>query len=191
MKIGYARVSSSGQSLEIQLEALEAAGCTKIYQEKESGGSTDRRFALEKAIDQLREGDELIVTRLDRLARSVPDLYKILEKVTAAGAGFSCIHQSGIDTTTPAGKLMLTVLGGIAEFERDLIRERQAEGIKRAKELGVYRRPTRRKLDPAKVLEAYQEHGDKAWKVLGCARSTVYRIVNEEAIRRQAEETSP
>jgi DNA invertase Pin-like site-specific DNA recombinase len=99
MKIGYARVSSAGQSLEAQVEALEAAGCEKIYQEKESGGSTARRFALEKALDQLRAGDVLIVTRLDRLARSVPDLYSILEKISAAGASFAAVHQSA---STPA-----------------------------------------------------------------------------------------
>lgn len=180
MKIGYARVSSAGQSLEAQVEALEAAGCEKIYQEKESGGSTARRFALEKALDQLRAGDVLTVTRLDRLARSVPDLYGILEKISAAGAGFACLHQSGVDTATPTGKLMLGILGVIAEFERDLIRERQAEGIARAKEKGIYR-GKKRKLDPVKVLEAYREHGDQAHKILGCARSSVYRIVGEQA----------
>jgi DNA invertase Pin-like site-specific DNA recombinase len=186
MKIGYARVSSTSQSLELQIEALQQAGCEKIYQEKESGGSTTRRFALEKALDQLRAGDELVVTRLDRLARSVPDLYGILQKASEAGAGFACLHQSGVDTSSPTGKLMLGILGVIAEFERDLIKERQVEGIRKAREKGVYR-GGRRKLDPAKVLAAYKEHGDKAHKHLGCARSTVYRIVQEEAARLQAE----
>jgi DNA invertase Pin-like site-specific DNA recombinase len=181
MKIGYARVSSAGQSLEAQIEALEAAGCAKIYQEKESGGSTARRGQLERALDQLRAGDELVVTRLDRLARSVPDLYQILERISAAGAAFAAVHQSAVDTATPTGKLMLGILGVIAEFERDLIKERQAEGIARAKEKGIYR-GKKRKLDPGKVLEAYKEHGDKAHKVLGCARSSVYRIVQEHAL---------
>lgn len=180
MKIGYARVSSSGQSLEAQIEALEAAGCEKIYREKESGGSTARRFELEKALDQLRTGDVLVVTRLDRLARSVPDLYGILQKIAAAGAGFAAVHQSGIDTSSPTGKLMLGILGVIAEFERDLIRERQAEGIKKAKAAGVYR-GKKRKLEPAAVLAAYREHGDNAWRILGCARSSVYRIVRDHA----------
>lgn len=187
MKIGYARVSSAGQSLEAQIETLEAAGCAKIYQEKESGGSTTRRFELEKAIDQLRPGDELVVTRLDRLARSVPDLYGILEKISAAGASFAAVHQSAVDTATPTGKLMLGILGVIAEFERDLIKERQAEGIAKARERGVYR-GKKRKLDPAKVLEAYREHGDQAHKHLGCARSSVYRIVHEQALAGDAAE---
>lgn len=180
MKIGYARVSSVGQSLEIQIEQLEGAGCDRIYREKESGSETTRRFELEKALDQLRPGDVLLVTRLDRLARSVPDLYKILERIQKAGAGFQCVHQAGVDTTSPTGKLMLGILGIVAEFERDLIRERQASGIAKARERGMYRGSSR-KLDPAKVLAAYHEHGDNAWKVLGCARSSVYRIVREQA----------
>lgn len=181
MKIGYARVSSSGQSLELQLETLEAAGCAKIYEEKESGSTTTRRHALERALDQLRDGDELVVTKLDRLARSLQDLLRILERVTAAGATFTCLQQSAVDVSTASGRLMLSILGAIAEFERELIRERQADGIAKAKEKGVYRGKAR-KLDPVKVMAAYKEHGDKAHKVLGCARSTVYRIVGEQAL---------
>jgi DNA invertase Pin-like site-specific DNA recombinase len=184
MKIGYARVSSAGQSLEAQIDALEAAGCERIYQEKESGGSTTRRFELEKALDQLRAGDVLVVTRLDRLARSVPDLYTILAKIQKADADFGALHQSSIDTNTPTGKLMLGILGVIAEFERDLIKERQAEGIARAKAAGVYgNRRRKRKLDPERVVAAYQEHGDAAHKVLGCSRSSLYRIVGEQAAK--------
>lgn len=182
MKIGYARVSSAGQSLEAQIEQLEAAGCEKIYQEKESGSETSRRFELEKAIDQLRPGDELLVTRLDRLARSVPDLYKIMGRVQEAGAGFVCIHQNGVNTTTPTGKLMLGLLGVVAEFERDLIKERQVAGIAKAKREGRYRGKARR-LDPVKVMAAYREHGDGAYKHLGCSRSSVYRIVGEQAAK--------
>ncbi len=185
MKIGYARVSSSGQSLEIQIEALKAAGCEKIYEEKESGGSTARRHQLEKALDQLREGDELVTTKLDRLARSLQDLLGILQRVTAAGASFACLQQGGVDVTTSTGRLMLGILGSIAEFERELIRERQAEGIAKAKQRGAYRGKAR-KLDPAKVVAAYKEHGDNAWKELGCSRASVYRIVKAEALAANA-----
>jgi DNA invertase Pin-like site-specific DNA recombinase len=187
MKIGYARVSSAGQELGAQIEALEAAGCDKIFREKESGGSTNRRFELEKALDQLRAGDELVVTRLDRLARSVPDLYSILAKIQKAGGDFAALHQSSIDTNTPTGKLMLGILGVIAEFERDLIKERQAEGIARAKAAGKYgTRRTSRKLDPERVVAMFNEHGDKAHKLLGCSRSSLYRIVGEQAAKAAA-----
>jgi DNA invertase Pin-like site-specific DNA recombinase len=183
MKIGYARVSSAGQSA----RGTDRGARGRRLREDLSGEG-ERRIhrppvRAREALDQLRPGDELVVTRLDRLARSVPDLYTILQKIAAAGASFAALHQSGIDTDTPTGKLMLGILGVIAEFERDLIRERQAEGIARAKAAGIYRGKNKRKLDPAKVLEAYREHGDGAFKVLGCARSSVYRIVQEHALK--------
>jgi DNA invertase Pin-like site-specific DNA recombinase len=180
MRIGYARVSSSGQSLELQLEALEAAGCEKIYREKESGKSTDKRHELAGALADLRPGDELIVTRLDRLARSVPDLYSIVQKIAAAGASFACLQQSAVDTSSPTGKLMLGILGVIAEFERDLIRERQLEGIARAKARGAYR-GCKSKIDPDKVRAAVKEHGGAtaAAKALGIGRASVYRLCPE------------
>jgi DNA invertase Pin-like site-specific DNA recombinase len=178
MKIGYARVSSSGQSLDVQLEALTAAGCEKIYREKESGRSTTKRGELERAIDELRAGDELIVTRLDRLARSVPDLYGILQRVAGRSASFLCLQQPGANTDTPTGKLLLGILGLVAEFENDLRRERQLEGIARAREAGKYRgkQPT---IDPDKALAAYREHGSygKAAKALRCSKASVGRIV--------------
>lgn len=178
MKIGYARVSSSGQSLETQLEALEAAGCTKIYREKESGGSTVKRHELERALEDLRDGDELVVTRLDRLARSVPDLYAIVQRIAAAGASFSCLQQGAVDTSSPTGKLMLGILGVIAEFERDLIRERQVEGIAKAKARGAYR-GCKSTIDPERVAAAVREHGGAtaAARALGIGRASVYRIL--------------
>ena len=180
MKIGYARVSSGGQSLELQLEALEAAGCEKVYREKESGRSTVKRAELERAIDVLRPGDELIVTRLDRLARSVPDLYGILQRISGAGASFACLQQPGANTDTPTGKLLLGILGLVAEFENDLRRERQLEGIARAREAGKYR-GKQSTIDPEKVKAAVAEHGSygKAAKAIGCSKASVGRIMGE------------
>jgi len=136
MIIGYARVSTDGQTLDAQHAALKAAGAEKIYAEKISGVVTERR-ALERAIDALGPGDSLVVTRLDRLARSTRDLLNVLDTIAKAGAGFRSIADTWADTTAPHGRLMLTVLGGLAEFERELIRARTAEGRKRAIARGV------------------------------------------------------
>lgn len=180
MKIGYARVSSTGQSLEIQLEALTAAGCDKIYQEKKSGRSTSERHELSRAIEHLRAGDVLVVTRLDRLARSVPDLYAILAELTDTGAGFTCLQQGAIDTTTPSGKLMFAILGAVAEFENDLRRERQREGIERAKAAGVYR-GRKVTIDHAAVIEALRagRPPTELARELGVGRSSIYRIADD------------
>jgi DNA invertase Pin-like site-specific DNA recombinase len=129
--IGYARVSTDGQTLEAQLAALEAVGCSSVYSEKVSGAKTDRR-ALAKALAELGPGDTLIVTRLDRLARSTRDLLNVLATVGDASASFKSLADAWADTTTPHGRLMVTVLGGLAEFERELIRARTDEGRKRA-----------------------------------------------------------
>jgi DNA invertase Pin-like site-specific DNA recombinase len=134
--IGYARVSTDGQSLESQQAALAAAGASKVFAEKISGAVTDRK-ALARAIAQLGQGDTLIVTRLDRLARSTRDLLNVLDAIAKAGAGFRSLADTWADTTTPHGKLMITILGGLAEFERSLILSRTAEGRTRAKARGV------------------------------------------------------
>jgi DNA invertase Pin-like site-specific DNA recombinase len=134
---GYARVSTDGQTLAAQDAALSAAGCAKIYSETASGAKTDRA-ALRKAIARLREGDTLIVTRLDRLARSTRDLLNVLDEVAKRGAGFRSLADAWADTTTPHGRLMLTVLAGLAEFERHLIKTRTGEGRARAKAAGVH-----------------------------------------------------
>lgn len=110
MLVGYARVSSAGQSLEHQVELLEAAGCEKIYSEKKSGKSAVDRPALQRALDQVRVGDTLLVTRLDRLARSVADLHNILGRLTGEGVSFRCLQQGGVDTATSTGKLTLAIL---------------------------------------------------------------------------------
>ena len=134
---GYARVSTDGQTLGAQEGQLHSAGCAKIYSEKVSGARTDRA-QLTRLLKRLNEGDVLIVTRLDRLARSTRDLLNILDTIAKAGAGFRSLADTWADTTTPHGRLMLTVLGGLAEFERELIRQRTGEGRARAKAQGVH-----------------------------------------------------
>lgn len=134
---GYARVSTDGQSVDAQVAALKAAGAERIFRETASGAKTDRR-GLARALKSLGEGDTLLVTRLDRLARSTRDLLNTLDAIAKAGAGFRSLHDAWADTTTPHGRLMLTVLGGLAEFERELIRARTGEGRERAKERGVH-----------------------------------------------------
>jgi DNA invertase Pin-like site-specific DNA recombinase len=133
---GYARVSTDGQSLAAQDGQLHAAGCAKVYSETASGAKTDRP-ALAKVLRRLKDGDVLVVTRLDRLARSTRDLLNVLAKIAEAGAGFRSLADAWADTTTPHGRLMLTVLGGLAEFERELIRARTGEGRKRAQAAGI------------------------------------------------------
>jgi DNA invertase Pin-like site-specific DNA recombinase len=133
---GYARVSTNGQDLAAQEAELTAAGCSKIYREKVSGAKTDRA-ELAKLINRLEAGDVLVVTRLDRLARSTRDLLNVLATVADRKAGFRSLKDSWADTTTPHGRLMLTVLGGLAEFERELIRARTGEGRSRAQARGV------------------------------------------------------
>ena len=149
---GYARVSTDGQTLAAQDAKLHAAGCVRIFSEKASGAKTDRA-ELRKAISRLGEGDVLLVTRLDRLARSTRDLLNTLDEITKRGAGFKSLADSWADTTTPHGRLMLTVLGGLAEFERELIKARTGDGRARAKSAGVHMgRPS--KLTPHQQREA-------------------------------------
>ena len=132
---GYARVSTDGQSAAAQVAALRDAGAGKVWREVASGAQTDRA-QLRRAIAALEPGDVLMVTRLDRLARSARDLLNTLATITGKGAGFRSLGDAWADTTTPHGRLMLTVLGGLAEFERDLIRARTGEGRARAKARG-------------------------------------------------------
>jgi DNA invertase Pin-like site-specific DNA recombinase len=151
---GYARVSTRDQDLAAQDAELMAAGCAKVFKEKVSGTKTDRP-ELAKAIGRLEQGDVLIVTRLDRLARSTRDLLNVIAAIAERGAGFKSLKDTWADTTTPHGRLMLTVLGGLAEFERELIRARTGDGRARAKARGVkFGRP--RKMTPHQRQEALQ-----------------------------------
>jgi DNA invertase Pin-like site-specific DNA recombinase len=133
---GYARVSTQDQNLAGQLAELSGAGCVKVYREKASGARTDRP-ELAKALKRLEPGDVLIVTRLDRLARSTRDLLNILDVIAKAEAKFKSLHDPWADTTTPHGELMVTILAGLATFERHLIRARTDDGRKRAQARGV------------------------------------------------------
>jgi DNA invertase Pin-like site-specific DNA recombinase len=145
-------VSTDGQTLDAQIAALKAAGCTKIFSEKQSGAKTDRA-ELAKAIKALGAGDVLIVTRLDRLARSTRDLLNTLDEIGKAEAGFKSLADLWADTTAPHGRLMLTILGGLAEFERHLIAARVQEGRKRAVANGV-KLGRKAKLTPHQLREA-------------------------------------
>ncbi len=178
MLVGYGRVSSSGQSLDIQHEALIAAGCEKVFAEKVSGRSTRDRDQLAAALDFVREGDTLICTRLDRLARSVGDLHRIIERLTEKKVAFRCLNQSGVDTDSSTGRLMLAILGAVSVFENDIRRERQLEGIQKAKAAGKYRgRPPT--IDPARVKEL-REQGMGAAQIareLRIGRASVYRVL--------------
>src|SRR3979411_572638 len=136
--IGYARVSTTDQNLEVQESALRAAGCDVIRAEKRSGTTPEGREELRTVLDFLREGDVLMVTRIDRLARSIGDLQDIVRAVRARGASLKATEQP-IDTSTAAGKCFLDMLGVFAEFETNLRRERQLEGIAKAKAEGVYK----------------------------------------------------
>jgi DNA invertase Pin-like site-specific DNA recombinase len=176
---GYARVSTDGQTFAAQEAALHAAGCAKVYAEKVSGAVTDRK-ALARALAALKEGDTLIVTRLDRLARSTRDLLNTLDTIAKTGAGFKSLADAWADTTTPHGRLMLTVLGGLAEFERELIRARTGEGRARAKARGVHMgRPP--KLTPHQQAEARQrrDNGETLTDIArtyGVAHTTIARL---------------
>lgn len=137
MIVGYARVSTMDQNLDAQLEALRNAGAEKVFSEQKSGKTSRDRPALRDVLDFIREGDILVVTRLDRLGRSMRDLLEILQKVKDKGAAFRCLYQA-IDTTTAEGRLMFGMLSAFAEFELTMITERQRDGIERAKALGKY-----------------------------------------------------
>jgi DNA invertase Pin-like site-specific DNA recombinase len=134
-RIGYARVSTVGQTLEAQLDQLKAAGCSSIFRETASGAKADRKL-LRRLIEQLEEGDQVVVTRIDRLARSTFDLFAIVKKIVDAKAQFCSLAEPWADTGTSTGRLMIAVLGGLADVERDLIRTRTSEGRSRAKARG-------------------------------------------------------
>jgi DNA invertase Pin-like site-specific DNA recombinase len=169
MIYGYARVSTDGQSVDAQVKALHAAGAEKMFRETASGARSDRA-GLKRALDSLGKGDVLMVTRLDRLARSTRDLLNTLAAISAKKAGFRSLGDAWADTTTAHGRLMLTVLGGLAEFERELIRARTAEGRERAKERGVKmgRKP---KLTPHQIREVIKRRDREGETVREIART--------------------
>ena len=179
MKYGYARCSTQSQDLEIQRNALLSAGCEVVREEKVSGSSLKGRSELNTLLEFVRKGDELVVTRIDRLARSMRDLQNIVYELTEKGVHLSVTEQS-INTSTPEGKCFLDMLGVFAEFETRLRHERQMEGIKKAKEKGVYK-GRKQTLDVAKIKELASEGLMKTEiaKRLGIGRASVYRALND------------
>ena len=183
MIIGYARVSTDGQTLDAQHSTLRAAGAEKVFAEKVSGAKTNRA-QLAKAIDALGAGDVLLVTRLDRLARSTRDLLNVLATISEKGAGFKSLADTWADTTTAHGRLMLAVLGGLAEFERELIKARIAEGRKRAQARGV-RFGRNLKLTAHQITEAIRrrEAGEALVEIgrsYNVSHSTISRLLRAE-----------
>jgi DNA invertase Pin-like site-specific DNA recombinase len=158
-KLGYARVSSKAQDYQAQIEALKAAGCERIYSEKASGKSTAGRPQFKRLMKDLLPGDTVVVAKLDRLARSTRDLANILHELDEQSCGLTSLGETWCDTTTPVGRLMITIMGGIAEFERGLIRARCEEGIERAKSLGTKfgRKP---KLTPEQIRKAAEHYAN-------------------------------
>ena len=185
MKIGYARVSSTGQDYQTQLDKLQAAGCEKIFHEKQSGKSADDRAQLQAALEFARDGDIFVITKLDRLARSMNDLTTITSKLQKNGVGFVVTDQQ-IDTTTPTGKLLFNILGSLAEFERDLINARCDEGRKAAKAKGVqFGRKAKLTDEQLEALRADVQAGNMSMQAIadkyGVARNSVYRLAGSKA----------
>ncbi len=184
MLIGYARVSTGDQTLDLQKDALSAAGCEQIFTDMVSGAKADRP-GLAKALHYVRRGDTLVVWRLDRLGRSLQHLIETVNVLEVRGIGFKSLTES-IDTTTPGGKLIFHIFGSLAEFERDLIRERTHAGLVAARARGrVGGRP--RKLTPKQLALAKRMHADKQTDIaticatLGISRTTLYRALKESA----------
>jgi DNA invertase Pin-like site-specific DNA recombinase len=177
--IGYCRASSIDQSLEIQQDALKAAGCDVIRGEKRSGTTTAGRAELQTVLEFLRPGDTLMVTRIDRLARSIGDLQDIVRTIKAKGAALKATEQP-IDTSTAAGKCFLDMLGVFSEFETNLRKERQLEGIAKAKAEGKYKGRKRSvDIDAVRSLKAEGVGPAAIAKRLGVARASVYRALAE------------
>ncbi|RUX78259.1 recombinase family protein [Mesorhizobium sp. M7A.F.Ca.US.006.04.2.1] len=181
-RIGYARVSTIDQDLETQIAKLKAEGCSIVRSEKVSGASRDGRAELATIIDFLRPGDELVVTRLDRLGRDTRDVLNLIHECEQREA-FVTVLDPHVSTRGEMGHIVLTVLGMVAQMERRFIKERQREGIERAKTVGAYK-GGRQRLDRNKVM-ALRDDGQSPTqiaKVVGCSRMQVYRILNAPAV---------
>ena len=181
MLLGYARVSTDDQDLALQRAVLKQAGCRRIYEEKVSGARRDRP-QLARLLDQAREGDVVVVRRLDRLARSTRDLLEIAEQLRDAKAGLRSLSEPWADTTSPAGRMVLTVFAGIAEFERALIQERTGTGRAAAMKRGVrFGRPAKLTADQIALARRLLEEGTAASEVaqtFKVHRATLYRALN-------------
>ena len=179
-RIGYARVSTFDQNLDSQLDELKKAGCTKIFQEKAS--SVKKRPEFEKCLDYLREGDTLVVWKLDRLGRTTKNLLELIDDLKDRGINLQIITL-GIDTSTAAGRLFFTMMAGLAEMERELIRERTNAGLQAARSRG--RLGGRKKIDSSTLERAYVMYEAKMTvkditKILNISRSTFYKYINKK-----------
>jgi DNA invertase Pin-like site-specific DNA recombinase len=180
--VGYARVSSHGQKLDVQLDKLEAVGCQRVFKEKRSGKQSSNRPELQRCLEYVREGDVLVVCRLDRLARSVIDLHQTAQRLEEQGVGLQVLDQA-VDTTTAAGRLTFSLLGAVAEFENDLRRDRQLEGIAKAKEQGVQFGPKAKLSDEqVEALRAVVAANPERTKAqiaedFGISRASLYRLL--------------
>jgi len=180
MLIGYARVSTADQTLDLQRDALDNAGCVKIYTDTASGAKAERK-GLQEALDYVREGDVLVVWRLDRLGRSLKDLIETISRLEIRKIGFKSLTEN-IDTTTSGGKLIFHIFGALAEFERNLIRERTSAGLQAARVRGIKGgRPkslTDKKVEMARKLYADKSNSiEEICKTLGISRMTLWRYV--------------
>ena len=178
--VGYARVSSTGQDLAVQLEKLGGAGCNKIFREKRSGVDAGRP-ELKRCLDYLREGDTLLVTKIDRLARSTCDLYRTISALTEKGVAFKVTDDPTIDTTSRTGKLVMGILALIAEFENDIRRERQMDGIAKAKNRGVKfgRKPelTQERISQIKKLRKTGTTVPEIMRKMSLSKASIYRAL--------------
>jgi DNA invertase Pin-like site-specific DNA recombinase len=181
-KVGYARVSSKGQDYTGQVEKLRLAGCERIYSEKASGKSTEGRPQFKRLLKDILPGDVVVVAKLDRLARSTRDLANILHELQQQSCGLASLGESWCDTTTDIGRLMITIMGGIAEFERGLIRARTEEGIEKAKAKGT-KFGRKVKLSPEQRKRAAERYADGETQaelaaVYGVSEATMYRALS-------------
>ena len=175
MIVGYARVSTAGQSLTVQEDELKGRGCERIFTDKATGTNMERN-GLADMLAFVRDGDIIVVSRLDRFARSLKDLFTLLDQLTAKGVAFQCLHQP-IDTASSTGKLTLAVLGAVAEFENDLRRERQREGVAKAKAAGVYKRGPVINADEVHRRKAPGDNPSTIAKGMVISRMSVYRTL--------------
>jgi DNA invertase Pin-like site-specific DNA recombinase len=186
MRLGYARVSTDDQNLDHQRERLHGAGCERLFEEKISGARRDRP-ELARLVDQLRKDDVIVVTRLDRLARSTGHLLEIAEAIRAKEAGLLSLAEPWADTTSPAGRMVLTVFAGIAEFERELIRQRTDEGRQAARKRGVsFGRPSKLRPDQRELASRLLQEGRSVSEVartFNVHPATIYRCIEMPALR--------
>ena len=191
MIFGYARVSSTGQNIELQVDALITYGCEKIFNEKISGRKKENREQFNLLMDTVKEGDTIVVTKLDRMARNTKDALETIESLRDKGVALVILNMGGqvVDTSTPVGKMMITMLAAIAEFEADMIRERQREGIQAAKERGAFRgRAPKYTKDSKELQQAIDLVGKRQQtgmsmemiaKACGMSRKTLYNKLKE------------